>query len=147
MLQFYSSLATPKLLSHFGHCSLLSTSSPSSLSSSPRIRLIWLNQSYSRRTRAFCSAAVADSVPKKTGSDTFFAEDNVSWKSLGLSDRVSQALFNAGFNRPSLVQVLWMNSYAFLVVLLNQSFLLIFVSYLIRNVRLRYIIQKYILFF
>ncbi|XVF44081.1 hypothetical protein PTKIN_Ptkin02bG0091700 [Pterospermum kingtungense] len=97
MLHFYSLSTTPTLLSHFGRCSFLS-------SCSPRIRFIWLNQSNRRRTRAFCSSAVAFSVPKKTGRDTFFAEDNVSWKSLGLSDRISQALSNAGFIRPSLVQ-------------------------------------------
>ncbi|EOY00351.1 DEA(D/H)-box RNA helicase family protein isoform 5 [Theobroma cacao] len=104
MLHFYSLSTTPKLLSHFRQCSFLSTSSPSSLSSSPPIRLIWLNQSSRCRTRAFSSAAVAVAVPKKSGTDTFFAEESVSWKSLGLSHRISQALSNAGFDRPSLVQ-------------------------------------------
>ncbi|XVE75104.1 hypothetical protein DITRI_Ditri12bG0070100 [Diplodiscus trichospermus] len=104
MLHFYSLSTTPKLLSHFRHYSFLSTSSLSPLSSSPRIRLIWLNQFYRRRSRAFSSAAVAVSVSKKTGWDTFFAEESVSWKSLGLSDRISQALSNAGLERPSLIQ-------------------------------------------
>ncbi|XVE75103.1 hypothetical protein DITRI_Ditri12bG0070100 [Diplodiscus trichospermus] len=75
MLHFYSLSTTPKLLSHFR-----------------------------RRSRAFSSAAVAVSVSKKTGWDTFFAEESVSWKSLGLSDRISQALSNAGLERPSLIQ-------------------------------------------
>ncbi|XWS63622.1 hypothetical protein CRYUN_Cryun06bG0116200 [Craigia yunnanensis] len=104
MLHFYSLSTTPKILSHFSYCPFLCTSSSSPLSSSPRIRLIWLNQSYRRRTRAFSSAAVAVSVPNKTGRDTFFAEESVSWKSLGLSDRISQALSITGFDRPSLVQ-------------------------------------------
>ncbi|XP_022726325.1 DEAD-box ATP-dependent RNA helicase 22 isoform X3 [Durio zibethinus] len=98
-LHFYSLSTTPKLLSHFSHCSFLSTSSPFA-----RICLIRLNQSYGRRIRAFSGATVAVSVPKKTGRDTFLAEESVSWKSLGLSDRISQALSNAGFDRPSLVQ-------------------------------------------
>ncbi|KAK8971861.1 hypothetical protein V6N11_075686 [Hibiscus sabdariffa] len=106
MLHFYSlSTTTPKLLSRFSHSSLLPTSAPSL-----PIRLIWLNQSYRRRTRAYSSAAVPASSPNKTGRDTFFAEETVSWKSLGLSDRISQALSNAGFDRPSLVQAACMPS-------------------------------------
>ncbi|KAG8498471.1 hypothetical protein CXB51_005025 [Gossypium anomalum] len=105
MLHSFSLLTTtPKLLSHFTPSFFLSTSALS-----PRIR-IWLNQSYSRRTRAFSSAAVTASSPKNTGTDTFFAEDTVSWQSLGLSDRISQALSNAGFDRPSLVQAACMPS-------------------------------------
>ncbi|KAH1098362.1 hypothetical protein J1N35_015283 [Gossypium stocksii] len=105
MLHSFSlSTTTPKLLSHFTPSFFLSTSALS-----PRIR-IWLNQSYSRRTRAFSSAVVTASSPKNTGTDTFFAEDTVSWQSLGLSDRISQALSNAGFNRPSLVQAACMPS-------------------------------------
>ncbi|KAK5838658.1 DEAD-box ATP-dependent RNA helicase 22 isoform X2 [Gossypium arboreum] len=105
MLHSFSlSTTTPKLLSHFTPSFFLSTSALS-----PRIR-IWLNQSYSRRTRAFSSAVVTASSPKNTGTDTFFAEDTVSWQSLGLSDRISQALSNAGFDRPSLVQAACMPS-------------------------------------
>lgn len=47
--------------------------------------------------------ALASSQGSK-GSDTFFAEENVSWTSLGLSDTISRALSNIGLNRPSLVQ-------------------------------------------
>lgn len=36
--------------------------------------------------------------------DTFFANDAVSWTSLGISDKLSQSLSNAGFHRPSLIQ-------------------------------------------
>ncbi|TYH84624.1 hypothetical protein ES332_D02G209600v1 [Gossypium tomentosum] len=105
MLHSFSlSTTTPKLLSHFTPSFFLCTSALS-----PRIR-IWLNQSYSRRTRAFSSAVVTASSPKNTGTDTFFAEDTVSWQSLGLSDRISQALSNAGFDRPSLVQAACMPS-------------------------------------
>ncbi|CAL5197007.1 unnamed protein product [Lathyrus oleraceus] len=38
------------------------------------------------------------------GRDTFFAEDNVSWSSLGLSDTISGALSSIGLKTPSLVQ-------------------------------------------
>ena len=107
MLHFCNLSTTPKLLSHFRQSSFLSTSSSSPLSSSARIRLVWLNYSNRRRNRAFSSAAaVAIDAPKRSGRDTFFAEESVSWKSLGVSDRVSQSLLNAGFERPSLVQVL-----------------------------------------
>lgn len=47
--------------------------------------------------------AVASSQGSK-GRDTFFAQENVSWTSLGLSDTISRALSNIGLNRPSLVQ-------------------------------------------
>lgn len=115
MLHSFSlSTTTPKLLSHFSPSFFLSSSALS-----PRTR-IWLNQSYTRRTRAFGSAVATASSPKNTGTDTFFAEDTVSWQSLGLSNRISQALSNAGFDRPSLIQVLYllllMNSYLFLVI-------------------------------
>ncbi|KAM7250459.1 hypothetical protein ACFE04_022342 [Oxalis oulophora] len=36
--------------------------------------------------------------------DTFFADDAVSWASLGLSDRITNSLSNAGFRKPSLIQ-------------------------------------------
>ncbi|KAJ8752603.1 hypothetical protein K2173_005492 [Erythroxylum novogranatense] len=37
-------------------------------------------------------------------TDTFFADDAVSWSSVGLSDGLSHALSRAGFKKPSLVQ-------------------------------------------
>lgn len=82
------SSSSPKFLSQLRH----SYSVLSNPSSPIRISLIWLNQ-----PRRFGTAAAK-------GGDTFFAEENVSWTSLGLSDKVSQALFNAGLGQPSLVQ-------------------------------------------
>ncbi|XP_031122947.1 DEAD-box ATP-dependent RNA helicase 22 [Ipomoea triloba] len=53
------------------------------------------------RIRAFGTASVA---AEKNGGDTFFAEDNVSWTSLGVSERLSRSLSSIGLHRPSLVQ-------------------------------------------
>ncbi|KAF7809249.1 DEAD-box ATP-dependent RNA helicase 22 [Senna tora] len=55
-----------------------------------------------RQSRAFGSAVAA--VADTKGRDTFLAEENVSWNSLGLSDSISRALSNIGLDRPSLVQ-------------------------------------------
>lgn len=52
------------------------------------------------RVRAFATAVSVDDKE----SDTFFADDTVSWSSLGVADRLSQALSRIGLNRPSLVQ-------------------------------------------
>ncbi|RZB99385.1 DEAD-box ATP-dependent RNA helicase 22 [Glycine soja] len=56
------------------------------------------------QTRTFVSAVASSSSQGSNGRDTFFAEENVSWSSLGLSDTISRALSNIGLNRPSLVQ-------------------------------------------
>ncbi|KAL2957045.1 hypothetical protein AAZX31_18G122400 [Glycine max] len=58
------------------------------------------------QTRTFVSAVASSSSAAhgSNGRDTFFAEENVSWSSLGLSDTISRALSNIGLNRPSLVQ-------------------------------------------
>ncbi|WVZ02919.1 hypothetical protein V8G54_023725 [Vigna mungo] len=48
--------------------------------------------------------ASPSSSQASNGRDTFFAEENVSWTSLGLSDIISRALSDIGLNRPSLVQ-------------------------------------------
>ncbi|XP_028215355.1 DEAD-box ATP-dependent RNA helicase 22-like isoform X1 [Glycine soja] len=58
------------------------------------------------QTRTFVSAVASSSSSAhgSNGRDTFFAEENVSWSSLGLSDTISRALSNIGLNRPSLVQ-------------------------------------------
>ncbi|CAI0386466.1 unnamed protein product [Linum tenue] len=82
------------------------------LSSSPKLLLSQL-----RRTHSFISApSLSSSFPRSStspavstaadrgGVETFFADEGVSWTALGLSDTISQALSNAGFNRPSLVQ-------------------------------------------
>ncbi|XP_047159495.1 DEAD-box ATP-dependent RNA helicase 22 [Vigna umbellata] len=50
------------------------------------------------------AVASASSSQASNGRDTFFAEENVSWTSLGLSDTISRALSDIGLNRPSLVQ-------------------------------------------
>jgi hypothetical protein len=41
--------------------------------------------------------------------DYFFANDGITWKSLGISDSVTRALTETGLHRPSLVQVLHIN--------------------------------------
>ncbi|XP_047322804.1 DEAD-box ATP-dependent RNA helicase 22 [Impatiens glandulifera] len=58
-------------------------------------------QSCRRTLRRLGTAATL----KVNGSnDTFFAEEGISWTSLGLSDRLSRALSNVGLEKPSLVQ-------------------------------------------
>lgn len=52
------------------------------------------------RIRAFATAVSSDE--KET--DIFFADETVSWSSLGVADKVSRALSSIGLNRPSLVQ-------------------------------------------
>nr|KAJ0188288.1 hypothetical protein LSAT_V11C900471310 [Lactuca sativa] len=52
------------------------------------------------RIRTFATAVTVN----EKESDTFFADDTVSWSSLGVVDRLSQALSKIGLNRPSLVQ-------------------------------------------
>lgn len=39
-----------------------------------------------------------------TGQDTFFVEEGVTWKTLGVSEELENALLAAGLSRPSLVQ-------------------------------------------
>ncbi|XP_019093254.1 PREDICTED: DEAD-box ATP-dependent RNA helicase 22-like [Camelina sativa] len=70
--------------------------------SSVSSRLNSLNRSDGKWVRGFASTTEAQ-VEKK-GNDTFFADQTVSWKSLGLSDKVSVALQDSGFGRPSLTQ-------------------------------------------
>lgn len=103
MLLFSRLSYPPRLLSPFrsSHSSLLHRSSPSS---SLRIGLCWVDQPRRRRTRAFgTTSAVAQD---RNGAETFFAEEGVSWASLGVSDRLTSALSTVGIVRPSLVQVL-----------------------------------------
>ncbi|KAI5352457.1 hypothetical protein L3X38_005348 [Prunus dulcis] len=94
MLPLYKlSSSPPKLFSQFRYSySVLSNSSSSLL-----ISLLWL--SHPRRFGTVTTAAYL-----KEGGDTFFTEESVSWTSLGVSDKVSQALYNAGLGQPSLVQ-------------------------------------------
>lgn len=60
-------------------------------------------QPQSSKNRAFGTAAVV--TEDRDGSDTFFAEETISWGSLGVSESVTRALSNIGLQRPSLVQV------------------------------------------
>ncbi|KAK7362017.1 hypothetical protein VNO77_04114 [Canavalia gladiata] len=91
------------LFSHFNHAHTLFLK-PTSLSlfKAPPFSLIRQTP-----TRAFATALASSSSSSSQdskGKDTFFAEENVSWSSLGLSDIISRALSNIGLNRPSLVQ-------------------------------------------
>uniref|UniRef100_A0A1J3J7Y3 RNA helicase n=1 Tax=Noccaea caerulescens TaxID=107243 RepID=A0A1J3J7Y3_NOCCA len=72
--------------------------------SSASLRLISsLSRSDGKKwVRGFASDTEAE-VERK-GNDTFYADSAVSWKSLGLSDKVSVALRDSGFGRPSLTQ-------------------------------------------
>ncbi|KAH0942892.1 hypothetical protein HID58_002529 [Brassica napus] len=88
--------SAPKLISH-----KLKVSFPLAYGSSA---LISLNRSESRWVRVFASATETETEVERKGNDTFFADQAVSWKSLGLSDKVSVALRDSGFGRPSLTQ-------------------------------------------
>ncbi|PHT34106.1 hypothetical protein CQW23_25906 [Capsicum baccatum] len=56
------------------------------------------------RIRAFESAVSAAKVAVTNVNETFFAEDSVSWNSLGVSESLSRALSSVGLHRPSLIQ-------------------------------------------
>ncbi|XP_027151606.1 DEAD-box ATP-dependent RNA helicase 22 isoform X1 [Coffea eugenioides] len=60
--------------------------------------------SFKTRSLGTAAAGVATAAGNKSGSETFFAEENVSWASLGVSDLVARALSDIGLHRPSLVQ-------------------------------------------
>ncbi|KAK3038654.1 hypothetical protein RJ639_027317 [Escallonia herrerae] len=87
----------PKLLTPF---KLPSQSSSSSL----LVTFSRLDRPRGSRIRAFATAAATATVSDRNGGDTFFADDTISWASLGVSDRLSRALCNIGLDRPSLVQ-------------------------------------------
>lgn len=84
--------------SHFNNA-LRNPTSSSSLFNLKPTRFFSLCQT---QTRPFCVSAVSSEDSK--GRNTFFAEDNVAWSSLGLSDTLSRALSNIGLKTPSLVQ-------------------------------------------
>ena len=73
----------------------------------PTLPSLFKPQPFSLTTPRNVVTAVASSHGSK-GRDTFFAQENVSWTSLGLSDTISRTLSNIGLNRPSLVQVLFL---------------------------------------
>ncbi|XP_040383220.1 DEAD-box ATP-dependent RNA helicase 22 isoform X3 [Oryza brachyantha] len=56
------------------------------------------------RPRALATAAAEADDAGSSEGDGFFSGENTSWKSLGISDRLSSALHGAGLARPSLVQ-------------------------------------------
>lgn len=113
MLHFYRLSSPPKLVSKFKtSSSVLSSSYPLG------VHVICLNQSSGRPFKGFSTAATAV-ADKKGSSSTFFADDAVSWNSLGLSDRLSRALENSGFGRPSIVQVSSLPSLLYLLLCLQ----------------------------
>ncbi|XP_074274460.1 DEAD-box ATP-dependent RNA helicase 22 [Silene latifolia] len=90
-------------------------SSPSTIPSFTLKSTIFINKTHKiitfRPTKAYSTSTaelVNDGNNYKNGrnndKDTFFANDTVSWSSLGVSDQLSQSLSNAGFVKPSLVQ-------------------------------------------
>ncbi|XP_051122018.1 DEAD-box ATP-dependent RNA helicase 22 isoform X2 [Andrographis paniculata] len=54
-----------------------------------------------KKLRAFGTAAA---VRHGNDVDMFLADESVSWSSLGVSDFISRSLYDAGYQRPSLVQ-------------------------------------------
>lgn len=99
-------LPSLKLLSPFTRYNSYSSFSPSSSSSysssSIQISLFWPNRPWRLRARNY--RATATVIADGNGCDTFFADEGVSWRSLGVSDKLSQALYNVGLEKPSLVQ-------------------------------------------
>ncbi|CAL1413693.1 unnamed protein product [Linum trigynum] len=110
MLHFYKLSSSPKLLFPQLRITFPFLSSPSLSSSFPnsstslRVHLFCLAQSNDGGVRSFATAAAVSTTADRGGGETFFAEEGVSWNALGLPDTISQALSNAGFTRPSLVQ-------------------------------------------
>eukprot|EP00268_Persea_americana_P069641 TRINITY_DN9933_c0_g1_i1.p1 TRINITY_DN9933_c0_g1~~TRINITY_DN9933_c0_g1_i1.p1 ORF type:complete len:617 (+),score=112.94 TRINITY_DN9933_c0_g1_i1:60-1853(+) len=82
------------------------TPSPSLSPSSPSIVSLICSRplrSRTSRTRAYATAALA-TVQESKGSESFFADEAVTWKSLGVSDQLCTSLSNVGLHKPSLVQ-------------------------------------------
>ncbi|XP_026381772.1 DEAD-box ATP-dependent RNA helicase 22-like isoform X1 [Papaver somniferum] len=83
--------------------SFLSPIKPSSVQS-----LIWLKPSR-RRIRAYATSSLAsvedvDVKRRNDNSTSFFADDSISWTSLGVSEQLSNALHSIGLQKPSLIQ-------------------------------------------
>ncbi|KAH0668927.1 hypothetical protein KY289_023420 [Solanum tuberosum] len=77
------------------------------LSSPPNLILFRPSVAYQPhccRIRAFGSAVSASKVTETNTNETFFAEESVSWTSLGVSESLSRALSSIGLHRPSLIQ-------------------------------------------
>ncbi|KAL8501143.1 hypothetical protein ACS0TY_020636 [Phlomoides rotata] len=56
------------------------------------------------KLRAFATKAASAAAENGSESDSFLAEESVSWDSLGISDSISHALSKIGLHRPSRVQ-------------------------------------------
>ncbi|XP_073011198.1 DEAD-box ATP-dependent RNA helicase 22 [Typha latifolia] len=107
-------LSFHSLSSSFFHCFLILPNSPSlrrrfSLRSlSPSKTLSRIDARLRSRTLGSAAVAVEDGGEGKDGGggghDDFFAQEGVSWKSLGVSDRLCGALEKASLYKPSLVQ-------------------------------------------
>ncbi|KAI3970562.1 hypothetical protein MKX01_024209 [Papaver californicum] len=83
--------------------SFLSPIKPSSIQS-----LIWLKPSR-RRTRAYATSSLAsveevDVKRRNDSNSSFYADDSISWTSLGVSEQLSNALHSIGLQNPSLIQ-------------------------------------------
>ncbi|KAK6788967.1 hypothetical protein RDI58_012766 [Solanum bulbocastanum] len=77
------------------------------LSSPPNLFLFRPSVAYQPeccRIRAFGSAVSASKVVSTNTNETFFAEESVSWTSLGVSESLSRVLSSIGLHRPSLIQ-------------------------------------------
>lgn len=103
MLQFSRLSFPPGLLSPIRSCYSSLNVSFSSAAPSLRIGVYCVGSARRRQTRAFGAASAAAQF--RNGAETFFAEESVSWASLGVSDRLARALSTVGIVRPSLVQV------------------------------------------
>ncbi|KAK6931106.1 Helicase, C-terminal [Dillenia turbinata] len=104
-----SVLQVSKLWSHSHLTVLYPSFKPSSSSSRPiSFFLCHFNrklQLHRRRIRSLTTSAAAETaVLDGKGAGTFYADEGVSWTSLGVSDQLSRALSAAGLERPSLVQ-------------------------------------------
>uniref|UniRef100_A0A1D1Z3G9 ATP-dependent RNA helicase n=1 Tax=Anthurium amnicola TaxID=1678845 RepID=A0A1D1Z3G9_9ARAE len=78
-------------------------SPPSSSSASSLCSRLKATPASGRATRPF-STAVAAVEQEGAGGSTFHAEEGVTWRSLGISDRISRALSSVSLDRPSLIQ-------------------------------------------
>ncbi|MED6155649.1 DEAD-box ATP-dependent RNA helicase 22 [Stylosanthes scabra] len=97
MLHLHNPQTPFQFFNHHAPTFLLRTTTAAATSSLLKARFFSLTPP--RRT-----TVASSSTQSSKGGDTFFAEDNVSWSSLGLSDTLSRALSSIGLNRPSLVQ-------------------------------------------
>lgn len=67
------------------------------------VRLCSIKSTSRIRNRAFGSSSSA-AAAAVTGADTFFADEDVTWTSLGINPSLSQSLSRIGLNRPSMIQ-------------------------------------------